>query len=50
MNKEIIESGRSVSEAVEKGALKLGLTSDQVTYEVICEAKKGFLGFGETPA
>ncbi len=50
MKKEIIESGRSVSEAVEKGALKLGLTSDQVTYEVICEAKKGFLGFGETPA
>lgn len=50
MKKEIIESGKSVSEAVERGALKLGLTSDQVTYEVICEAKKGFLGFGETPA
>ena len=50
MKKEIIESGRTVSEAVERGALKLGLTVDQITYEVICEPKKGFLGFGEVPA
>jgi spoIIIJ-associated protein len=50
MKQEIIESGKSVSEAVARGAEKLGVSADKVTYEVICEAKKGFFGIGEVPA
>lgn len=50
MKQEIIESGRTVSEAVARGAEKLGVPAEKVTYEVICEAKKGFFGIGEVPA
>ena len=50
MKQEIIESGKTVSEAVARGAEKLGVSADKVTYEVICEAKKGFFGIGEVPA
>lgn len=50
MKQEIIESGKTVNEAVARGAEKLGVSADKVTYEVICEAKKGFFGIGEVPA
>ncbi len=50
MRKEYLSSGKTVEIAVERGARELGVSIDKVTYEVIAEAKKGFLGFGEAPA
>lgn len=50
MRKEIEAVGKTVEIAVERGARELGVSVDQVTFEVIAEAKKGFLGFGEQPA
>ena len=50
MKKEYIASGKTVEAAIERGARELGVSAEQVSYEVIAEAKKGFLGFGEQPA
>lgn len=50
MRKEYIASGKTLEAAIERGARELGVSVDQVSYEVIAEAKKGFLGFGEQPA
>ena len=50
MRKECLAIGKTVEIAVERGAKELGVSPDKVTYEVIAEAKKGFLGFGEAPA
>ncbi len=50
MKKEIIVTGKTIEEAVEKAAAQLGRDSSDVTYEVIDLPKKGFLGFGEVPA
>lgn len=50
MRKEYLAIGKTVELAVENGAKALGVSVDKVTYEVIAEAKKGFLGFGEAPA
>ncbi len=50
MKQEITVTGKTVEEAVSIGADKLGVDSAKVTYEVVEAPKKGFLGFGETPA
>ncbi|MBR6769457.1 MAG: protein jag [Clostridia bacterium] len=50
MKKEYIASGKTVEIAVERGARELGVSPEQVSYEVLAKAKKGFLGFGEQPA
>lgn len=50
MRQEIISIGKTVEAAVERGAKQLGLDASDVKYEVIAEAKKGFLGIGEAPA
>lgn len=50
MKQEIIVTGKTINDAVNIGADKLGVDAAKVTYEVIEEPKKGFLGFGETPA
>ncbi len=50
MKQELIMSGKTVELAVERAAKELGVPVETVTYEVIAQAKKGFLGFGETPA
>lgn len=50
MKKEYTAIGKTIDAAVEKGAKELGTTADKVTYEVLAEPKKGFLGFGEAPA
>lgn len=50
MRKEIEVSGKTVDDCISKGASMLGVDPRMVTYEVICAPKKGFLGFGETPA
>ena len=44
MQKEIIISAHSVEQARREGAAMLGVDADSVSYEVIEEAKKGFLG------
>lgn len=50
MKKEYVASGKTVDAAVERGAAELGVTVEQVTYEILQEPKRGFLGFGEVPA
>lgn len=50
MQKEIIISAHSVEQARREGAAMLGVDADSVSYEVIEEAKKGFLGMNNTPA
>lgn len=50
MKKEITVKGKTVEEAVANGAAQLGMTADGVSYEVIEEAKRGFLGMGSSPA
>lgn len=50
MRKEIEVSGKTVDDCISKGAAMLGVDARLLTYEVICAPKKGFLGFGETPA
>lgn len=50
MIREAIVFGKTVEEAIENGLKELGVTADKAEYEVIENAKKGFLGFGEAPA
>lgn len=46
----VITTGRSVDEAVEDALKKLKLSKDEVSIEVLQEASKGFLGFGQKDA
>lgn len=50
MKREVIVFGKTVEDAIKNGLRQLGVEAEQATYEVLEEAKKGFLGFGETPA
>ncbi len=50
MKKEVTVTGKTVEAAVALGAEQLGADVSAVTYEVLQEPKKGFLGFGETLA
>ncbi len=50
MIKETIATGRTVEFAVAEGAKMLGADPGGVTYEVLEQPKKGFLGFGEVLA
>ena len=50
MKQELIVSGKTIEAAVEKAVQELGVTVDDVTYEVLVQPKKGFLGFGEVAA
>ncbi len=48
---EYIEvSAKTVQDALTEASIKLGLTSDQVEYEVIEKGSTGFLGIGNRPA
>ena len=48
---EFVEfSGRTVEEALTNATVNLGLTSDQIEYEVIDKGSTGFLGFNSKPA
>ena len=47
---EITVSAKTVEEAVEMGARQLGKTKSEITFEVIEEAKKGFLGMFSSEA
>ena len=51
MKKELIISAKSIEEALEKAVAELGAPSvDKIEYEIIEEAKKGFLGIGTAEA
>lgn len=48
---EVVDEGKTLEEAVEKGLQRLGLTRDEVEIEVIHEGSKGVLNFlGAKPA
>ncbi len=50
MEKSIITTGKTIDEAVETALRQLGLTRDDVTYQVISLPKAGFFGIGAVPA
>ncbi|MEC2071443.1 RNA-binding cell elongation regulator Jag/EloR [Alkalihalophilus marmarensis] len=43
-------SGNTIEEAVQKALLELETTEARLSYQVVSEPKKGFLGFGSRPA
>ena len=46
MNREIIATGRTVDEALEKAYDQLGVSQGEAQFEIIDLPKKGFLGLG----
>ena len=50
MEKTIIATGKSIDLAIESALTQLSLTRDDVSVEVLSQAKAGFLGIGATPA
>ena len=50
MTKEIIETGKTVEEAIESGCEKLGLPREKVEFEILEMPKKGLLGLKTYPA
>ncbi|NLN55000.1 MAG: protein jag [Clostridiales bacterium] len=50
MQKEVIQNAKTVSQAVELGAKELGVSAEKVTYVVMQEPSKGFLGIGANEA
>ena len=50
MKKESIFTGKNVDEALKNGLQELGLTEENVEWEIIEAEKKGILGIGATPA
>ena len=50
MEKKIIATGKTIDLAVDSALAQLGLTRDDISYEVLALPKAGFLGFGAQPA
>ena len=50
MEKSIITTGKTIDAAVEAALAQLGLTRDDVSYQVLQLPKSGFLGIGAVPA
>lgn len=50
MEKTIITTGKTIELAIESALAQLGLERDDVSVQVLAQAKAGFLGFGATPA
>ena len=50
MEKKIIATGKTIDLALESALAQLGLTRDDISYEVLALPKAGFLGFGSQPA
>ena len=50
MEKTIVTTGKTIDEAIENALTQLGLDRDNVSVQVLAQAKAGFLGFGATPA
>ena len=49
MEKTIIVTGKTIEQAVESALAQLGLSQDDISYQVLAQAKPGFLGIGATP-
>ena len=47
---QITVTGKTVQDAVDAACAELGVTSDDLVYEVVEEARSGFLGIGSKPA
>ncbi len=50
MEKTIVVTGKSMDIAIENALTQLGLTRDDISVQVLAQAKSGFLGLGATPA
>ena len=50
MEKTMVASGKTIDLAIEAALTQLGLTRDDVSVQVLAQAKPGFLGLGATPA
>ena len=50
MEKTIIATGKTIDLAIESALAQLGLSRDDVSVQVLCQAKAGFLGIGASPA
>ena len=50
MEKTIITTGKTIELAIDAALAQLGLERDDVSVQVLAQAKAGFLGFGATPA
>ena len=50
MEKTIVTSGKTIDLAIDSALQQLGLTRDDVSVQVLQQAKSGFLGFGAQPA
>ena len=48
--REVIQTGKTIEEALEKAVAELNVDVDDVEYEVLEAATTGFLGFGSKPA
>lgn len=50
MDRDVIATGKTIDEAIENGCAKLGVSADNVTYELIDLPKKKFFGLKTIPA
>ena len=50
MEKNIVTTGKTIDLAIESALTQLGLGRDDVSVQVLAQAKSGFLGIGATPA
>ena len=50
MEKTIVTTGKTIDLAIETALTQLGLTRDDVSVQVLAQAKSGFLGIGASPA
>ena len=50
MEKTMVSTGKTIDLAIESALTTLGLTRDDVSVQVLAQAKAGFLGIGATPA
>ena len=50
MEKTLITTGKTIDLAIEAALAQLGLERDDVSVQVLAQAKAGFLGFGAAPA
>ena len=50
MDRDVIATGKTIDEAIENGCAKLGVSADNVTYELIDLPKKKFFGLKTVPA
>ena len=50
MEKTLIASGNTIDEAIDSALAQLGLDRDNVSVQVLQQAKAGFLGIGKQPA